>query len=84
MKKVSVIIPAHNEENDIGKTLEALLVQDYKDIEIIVIDNASTDKTSEVARRYEQCVKVNDKNQTGVRKCRSKTKAIDTMQCSDP
>ncbi len=52
MKKVSVIIPAHNEENDIGKTLEALLAQDYKDIEIIVIDNASTDKTSEVARRY--------------------------------
>ena len=51
--KVSVVIPAHNEEKDIAKTIEALLAQDYPHIEIIIVDNASTDKTNEVAKKYE-------------------------------
>jgi glycosyltransferase involved in cell wall biosynthesis len=51
--KVSVVIPAHNEEKNIAATIEALLAQDYPNLEIIVVDNASSDKTSEVAKRYE-------------------------------
>ncbi len=47
--KVSIIIPAYNEEKYIGRTIEALLAQDYTNREIIVVDNASIDKTSEVA-----------------------------------
>ncbi|MCC2630540.1 MAG: hypothetical protein K0S38_349 [Candidatus Paceibacter sp.] len=50
--KVSIVIPAHNEEALIGKTLEAVLQQDYPDFEVIVVDNASTDKTSEIAASY--------------------------------
>lgn len=50
--KMSVVIPAHNEELYIGAALEALLAQDHPDFEIIVVDNASTDRTSEVAQGY--------------------------------
>jgi len=51
--KISVIIPAYNEEKYLRQTLEAILVQDYPDFEIIVIDNASTDRTSEIARSFQ-------------------------------
>lgn len=50
MKLVSVLIPAHNEEKSIGEAIKLLRAQNYKDVEIIVIDNASVDKTAEIAR----------------------------------
>lgn len=50
--KVSVVIPAHNEEGNIEATLQAVLAQNYPDFEIIVIDNASSDRTSEVAMKF--------------------------------
>ncbi len=50
--KLSVIVPAYNEAEYLGKSLEALLAQDYPDFEVIVVDNASTDKTAEIARSY--------------------------------
>ncbi len=49
--KISVIIPAYNEEENIGKTLDAVLASDYPNFEVIVIDNASKDKTFEVASK---------------------------------
>ena len=49
--KISVIIPAYNEEENITATLDALLACDYPDFEVIVIDNASKDKTFEVASK---------------------------------
>jgi glycosyltransferase involved in cell wall biosynthesis len=50
--KVSVIIPAHNEEKFIGQTLQAVLSQDYPDFEVIVVDNASSDNTSDVVSAF--------------------------------
>jgi glycosyltransferase involved in cell wall biosynthesis len=50
--KVSIVIPAYNEEKWIEKTLIAALAQDYPDFEIIVVDNASTDKTSEIVQKF--------------------------------
>jgi glycosyltransferase involved in cell wall biosynthesis len=52
--KVSVIIPAYNEEKYIRKCLDSLLTQTYKDVEIIVIDDGSTDKTLKILRDYEK------------------------------
>jgi glycosyltransferase involved in cell wall biosynthesis len=50
--KISVIIPAFNEEKYLDKTLEAILAQDHPDFEVIVVDNGSTDRTSEIAGSF--------------------------------
>ena len=49
---VSVIIPAYNVENYIPKCLSSLINQSLKDIEIIVIDDGSTDKTPDIIKEY--------------------------------
>ncbi|MCP4804705.1 MAG: glycosyltransferase [Proteobacteria bacterium] len=51
--KVSVVIPARNEEANIGACLDAVLAQDHDDIEIIVMNDGSTDGTGAVLARYE-------------------------------
>lgn len=50
--KISVIIPAHNEEKNIADTIKAVLAQDHEDFEVIVVDNASSDRTSAVAGQF--------------------------------
>jgi glycosyltransferase involved in cell wall biosynthesis len=52
--KVSVLIPAYNEEKYILTTLNALLNQRYPNMEIIVADNASTDRTSFLVKKFIQ------------------------------
>src|SRR2546423_1022907 len=47
---ISIIIPAHNEERYLGRTLEALHRQTYSLFEIIVIANGCDDRTAEIAR----------------------------------
>ena len=48
--KISIVIPAHNEEESLPQTLEAALSQDHPDYEIIVVNNASSDGTERIAR----------------------------------
>ncbi len=50
--KVSIILPARNEEEFIGKCLDSLIKQDYENYEIIVIDDSSEDKTGEIISEY--------------------------------
>jgi len=47
---VSVIVPAYNEEPVIEGTIRSLLASDYKNYEIIVVDDGSKDRTSEIVR----------------------------------
>ena len=47
---VSVIVPAFNEELVIKNTINSLLASDYQEYEIIVVDDGSLDKTSEIVR----------------------------------
>ena len=49
--KVSVIIPARNEEGKIKEALESLLEQDYESLEIIVLDDRSTDGTGVILKQ---------------------------------
>lgn len=53
--KVSVIVPAYNEEKTIKKTIKSLLNLDYpKDkLEILIIDDGSTDNTYKIAKKFE-------------------------------
>ncbi|MBI4990711.1 glycosyltransferase family 2 protein [Candidatus Gottesmanbacteria bacterium] len=50
--KISVVIPALNEERYLPACLHAFKQQTFKDFEIIVVDNNSTDKTAEIARSF--------------------------------
>jgi len=45
MAKISVIIPAYNVENYIEKTLKSLILQTFKDFEVIIVNDGSTDNT---------------------------------------
>ena len=50
--RVSVIIPAHNASGTISQTLESLLAQTRSDWEAIVVDDGSSDRTSQVVRTF--------------------------------
>jgi glycosyltransferase involved in cell wall biosynthesis len=52
MSLVSVCIPCHNSERFIGAAIESVLAQTYKHLEIIVVNDGSTDKSVEVISRY--------------------------------
>jgi len=52
MKKVSVILPCRNEEKNIKKTLNHLQNQTIKPNEIVIVDDASTDKTFEILQEF--------------------------------
>ena len=45
IQKVSIIVPAHNEQNNILRCVTSLLEQDYDSYEVIVVDDGSTDDT---------------------------------------
>jgi len=57
MSKVSVIIPAYNSEKYIQETIKSVLNQTYHDIEIIVCDDGSTDKTRDLVAQFGDKVK---------------------------
>ena len=48
--KISVIIPAYNSEKWIGRCLDSVLAQSYRNLEILLVDDGSTDKTFGIAR----------------------------------
>lgn len=50
--RVSVIIPTYNSEGTIRQTLEAVLNQDFKDYEVIVVDDGSKDNTCKIVKGY--------------------------------
>lgn len=47
---VSVVVPAKDEEANIGAALETILAQTYRNLEVIVVSDRSTDRTAEVVR----------------------------------
>ena len=50
--KISVVIPAYNEEKYLKQCLASLKKQEVKPDEIIVVDNNSTDKTAQIAKKF--------------------------------
>lgn len=52
--KISVIVPVHNLENYIEKTVTQLINQTYKNLEIILVDDGSTDNSFEICKKLEQ------------------------------
>lgn len=52
--KVSVIVPVYNVENYLSKCLDSLLAQTWQNIEIVVIDDGSTDRSAEIIQKYSE------------------------------
>jgi glycosyltransferase involved in cell wall biosynthesis len=55
---VSVVIPAHNAAWCVGKALDSVLAQDFRDLEVIVIDDGSTDDTASVLAGYGHAIRI--------------------------
>lgn len=68
---VSVIIPAYNSIKTIDKTLQSVFDQNYKDIEIIVINDGSTDGTLEKLREYKDEIHLFSQENSGVSAARN-------------
>lgn len=69
MNKVSIIVPAYNAEQYIINCLDSLVNQTYKDIEIIIINDGSTDNTLNIIKDYEKkykkIIKIIDQKNAG-------------------
>ena len=52
--KISIIVPVYNAEKKLGQCIESLINQTYKNIEIILINDGSTDNSKEVCDKYKK------------------------------
>ena len=63
--KISIVIPAYNEEKVIANTIEGLLETKYPHKEIIFVDDGSTDSTLAIATRYKEKIRILHKENGG-------------------
>ena len=54
MAEISVILPFFNAEPTIAKAIESVLSQTFSDFKLILVDNASEDRSWEIARNFQE------------------------------
>lgn len=72
---VTVIVPVYNMENKVGKCLESLIAQSYTNMQIIVIDDGSTDESLYICKKYQEVderIRVLTQDNKGVSEARNK------------
>lgn len=72
--RVSVIIPSYNCEAYIAETIDSVLAQDYPDLELLIVDDGSTDKTHDIIQEYGSKVRLICQKNAGV--CAARNKGI--------
>ncbi len=60
MSKVSIIVPVYNVEKYLKRCIDSLINQTLKDIEIIVVDDGSTDNSGQIIKKYQEKKKMVD------------------------
>lgn len=71
---VSIIVPIYNAEKYLDKTIDSIISQTYKDLEIILVDDGSKDKSLEICNKYKEIdsrIKVFHKENGGVSSARN-------------
>ena len=71
---ISVIVPVYNVEKYLNKCLESIIAQDYMNLQIILIDDGSTDKSGSICERFKQTddrVEIHYKNNGGLSSARN-------------
>ncbi len=89
---VSVIVPVYNGAQFIGKAIESVLVQNYDPLEIIIVDDGSTDETANIVKSYNNMRYIYQPNQgvatarnTGINSSRGELIAfLDADDCWAP
>lgn len=71
MSSVSVIIPSYNCERFIAQTLASVLVQKVDELEVLVVDDGSTDRTPEIVRSHDSRVRLIPQRNAGVSRARN-------------
>ncbi|MGB5634791.1 MAG: glycosyltransferase family A protein [Waterburya sp.] len=66
MVKVSIIIPVYNGDRYLAAAIDSILAQTYQDLEIIVVDDGSTDDSSQIAQQYGKVVQYLSQTNQGV------------------
>lgn len=70
--KFSIVVPLYNKSRYIGKTIDSVLYQTYKDFELIIVDDSSSDNSVEIVNSYsDQRIKLYTKPNGGVSKARN-------------
>lgn len=69
---ISVIIPAFQAEDTIGRCLNSLFAQSFQDFEVIAVNDGSTDQTREILRTYEPRIRVIDQENCGSNPARNR------------
>lgn len=72
MPRVSVIIPTYNRADYVCEAIDSVLAQTFQDIEVIIVDDGSTDRTQEVLEAYEDRIRVYRQDNAGVSAARNK------------
>ena len=65
-KLVSIIIPVYNSEKFLAKCLDSILEQTYQNIEIIVVDDGSTDSSPDILKRYSDKILIFSQKNNGL------------------
>lgn len=76
---LSIIIPVYNKGNYLAKCLTSVIDQSYKNLEVILINDGSTDNSEEIAQRYQiidQRIKVYTFPNSGVSAARNRGIAV--------
>ena len=71
---VSVLLPVYNAEKYIGESLKSILDQSYQNLEIIIIDDGSTDRSAEIINSFEDQRVRYLRNETNIRLIRTLNK----------